>query len=348
MGGVDKVINGQRIGRGNGNDEGSAAFGLDCLTLVTSGKSNTAYGGYTLSFTTSGSNNAAFGNGALYKNTTGFYNSAFGTSTLQNNTTGQRNVGVGFNAGYQGTTGSFNTYIGNQAGYNNGVGSYNVAIGSGAMITSGTGNTASTLNMSNNVFVGSSISTADGMASVLAIENQGGTVTIPANALIYGSFLTSNRFVKINGVFSINPTYLAAADATYTKTLVAKPDGTFGWENRVANTNIYSTIETKTNGIWIDGKEIYRKFVSITIPAGADTSNPFLVSIPRAGEVISFEKCFMKIGTGTRKIPPAIEVGSNNNWSYDIMPSDELRVIMGVSAVLERVISGVVEYTKPD
>ena len=400
LGGVDKKINGLRIGRGKLNNATSTAFGLDALNSATTGgidnsafgtnalkantagDSNSAFGTNALAANTTGWNNNAFGAFSLAANTTGLFNSSFGdyamqyntsgqwnaalgASALRNNTTGQRNfaaaaalywntsgshnTAVGMSSAYANSTGNYNSYLGRGAGYDNGLGSYNIGIGAYALMIAGGGytNGGSVIDMNRNVFIGTYIRGAQGMNDTLAIDNKGGTVTDAANALLYGGFSVANRFLKINGVFSINPTYLAAADGTYTKNLVAKPDGTFGWEDRVSAVEIYSTNETKTNGIWVDGKIIYRKFVSITIPAGADTSNPFSIPIAGAFEVISFEKCFMKIDGGARKIPPAIEEGSNNKWSYDIMNLNDLRVIMGVGAALERVISGVVEYTKP-
>lgn len=237
LGGVDKLINGVRIGRGSGNNEDNLIVGKDTLSTNTTGTYNTAFGGWALTENTTGSFNSSFGSGALYSNTTGIYNNAFGTSTLQNNTTGSRNVGVGtslfwnstgqentgvgFNAGYGATTGSQNTYIGNQAGYNNGIGSYNTAIGSRAMITSGTGIPASALDMNRNVFIGAGLTLADGVNDVLAIDNKGATNTFYSNALLYGNF--ADRFLRINGRFEIAPSTMPVADSTYTKKLVWNP-----------------------------------------------------------------------------------------------------------------------------
>lgn len=237
LGGVDKLINGVRIGKGSGNDEDNVVVGKDALSTNTTGTYNTAFGGWVLTENTTGSFNSSFGSGALYSNTTGIYNNAFGVSTLQNNTTGSRNIGVGTslfwnttgqentgvgsNAGYGATTGSQNTYIGNQAGYNNGIGSYNTAIGSRAMITSGTGIPASTLDMNRNVFIGAGLTLADGVNNVLAIDNRGATNTFYSNALLYGNF--ADRFLRINGRFEIAPSTMPTPDVNFNKKLVYNP-----------------------------------------------------------------------------------------------------------------------------
>lgn len=249
LGGADKMINNIRIGKGSGDNEeiisDSTTFGESALSLNTTGQNNTAIGKDVLTVNTSGSYNAALGDFALTSNVTGVWNSALGSSTLGYNTTGHRNTavgtslywntsgarntGIGFNAGYGNTTGQNNTYIGNQSGYNNGVGSYNVALGNSSMIITGVGTSASTASMSNNVFIGSNVKITDGVNDTLAIDNKGSVATPAASALIYGGFSTANRFIKINGSFSINPVYLpnADGDVAFNKKLVVKADGTF-------------------------------------------------------------------------------------------------------------------------
>lgn len=255
LGGVDKLINGIRVGRGNGNDVSSVALGFESLLnstsgavenvavgnqslkSLTSGDYNVAVGASAMGSSTTGSRNVGVGTAALFSNTTGQYNSALGDSTLPYNTTGsrnvavgtslfynstgQRNTGVGFNAGYGATTGQQNTYIGNQSGYNNGVGSYNTAIGSRAMITTGGGTSASSLDMNNNVFIGAGLTLADAINNVLAIDNKGATNTVYSSALLYGNF--ADRFLKVNGRFEIAPLTMPTADVDFTKKLVWNP-----------------------------------------------------------------------------------------------------------------------------
>lgn len=252
LGGVDKMINSIRVGRGSGNTakilEDSTAFGESALSLNTTGQNNTAIGRDALKSNTSGSFNTGLGDYALWSNTTGEWNSALGSSALLYNTSGQRNVatgtalywnttgsknvGIGITAGYANASGSCNTYLGNAAAYDNGLGSYNVAVGNGAMamVTGGYNSGGSAVNLNRNVFIGSMIKSSADLNDTLAIDNKGATVTLAANALIFGGFSVANRFVKINGSFSVNPVYLpnADGDATFNKKLVVKADGTFG------------------------------------------------------------------------------------------------------------------------
>lgn len=253
LGGVDKLVHGVRIGTGEGvATEWSTAFGRNALSDNTTGENNSAFGRAALSANTTGIYNTALGDYSLNKNTAGIWNTAVGSSALNNNTTGQRNVafsaglywnasgshnvGGGVAAGYANISGNYNTYLGRAAGYDNGLGSYNVGIGSLALILNGAGwNTGgSTVNMNRNVFIGSYLRGTSIQNDTLAIDNKGGTITDAQNALLYGGFSLVNRFLKINGAFSVNPTYIpnGQGDIAYTKQIVAKPDGIFGWEDK--------------------------------------------------------------------------------------------------------------------
>ena len=150
LGGVDKLINGVRVGRGNLSDPiaENTAVGYQALQSVIhttgdTGYYNTAVGDSALSALISGQMNSAFGDWALHECTTGNYNTAIGTNTLYKNN-GQYNTGVGvFALGYK--TGSYNTAIGASAGGFNttpSTGSSNILIGfqAGRDVTSGSNN----------------------------------------------------------------------------------------------------------------------------------------------------------------------------------------------------------------
>ena len=230
LGGKDKSINLVRIGVGASNNTSSTVLGGSSALGVA---------------TTASVNNTAIGAATLAKTTSGGHNTAVGNSALINNTTGERNSSVGTQSGYANSTGKGNSYLGNLAAYDNGLGSYNVALGYRTMAIASTGyvNGGSTINMNNNVFIGSSIMPSAAVSDTLAIDNKGVTTTLPANALIYGGFSAANRFIKINGAFSINPANIpnAAGNATFTKVIVAKDTGEFGWEPKSVN---YTTLNT--------------------------------------------------------------------------------------------------------
>lgn len=206
------------------------------LKVNTTGGFNTGIGDYALWSNITGIWNTAIGSAALVYNTTGQRNVAL-ASALYHNKTGSHNSGLGHAAAYANESGNYNSYVGRSAGYDNGVGSYNVGIGYAALSISADGylNGGSTVNMNNNVFIGSNVRGLDGMNDTLAIDNKGATVTQAVNALIYGGFSAANRFVKINGTFSVNPTYIpnTKGDAMFTKNILAKADGSFGWEDKI-------------------------------------------------------------------------------------------------------------------
>jgi hypothetical protein len=137
LGGVDKTINGVRVGRGNISDPVSenTAVGYQALKSVvhttgTTGYYNTAFGDSALTALISGEYNSAFGDWALIECTTGKYNVAIGTSALRKNNA-EYNTGVGVYAlGFN--KGSFNTAIGFSAGGFNttpSTGSWNILVG---------------------------------------------------------------------------------------------------------------------------------------------------------------------------------------------------------------------------
>ena len=146
LGGVDKLINGIRIGKGSGTSTAfNTVLGALSLPVNTTGTQNTALGYYTLSVNTTGGLNTAVGTGAMGANTTGVNNTAVGASALASNISGQRNVAIGMNALVR-AGGNNNTALGSSAGASPsgqvGTGSSNITIGfqSGRDITTGNNN----------------------------------------------------------------------------------------------------------------------------------------------------------------------------------------------------------------
>ncbi len=141
LGGVDKLINGVRIGKGNSTGSGNtviginsqtgattanenSSFGFGSLQNVTSGGFNSAFGWGSLSANTIGSSNDAFGDEALKSNVSGTFNTALGSGSISNNILGHRNVAIGSYALSRITGDSNeNVYLGNR----------NVAVGVNAL-----------------------------------------------------------------------------------------------------------------------------------------------------------------------------------------------------------------------
>lgn len=210
---------------------GNVAIGSYSLSGLTTGAYNTLIGhtsGYDSSNTgkiITGNVNVGLGNSTLAKLTSGYKNIAIGQSALHHLNTGSYNTIVGQSSGQFITTESKNVMLGAQAGaYIKG--ENNVFIGTGA----GHSNTVNTVETVNNKLV------IHGNANFVPSETIGteNTVDLSAswtNGLIIGDF--SQRWLKINGRFMVNPAYLTS-DAAYTKNVIAKPDGTLGLEDKLS------------------------------------------------------------------------------------------------------------------
>jgi hypothetical protein len=216
----------------------NSSFGYGALQKVTTGESNTAMSPFSMIDLTTGSYNTALGVFSLNKATSGVYNLALGHRALFNSSSGYKNIGLGSSALHSITTGAYNIALGTSAGYSltwhNGniligaqtavrvSGNNNVFIGNGAGY-----NTIATPQICNNRLVihnNSSLSPSTGN------ENAMNSSSSIDNGLIIGDF--DSRWIKFNGAFAINPNHIPNADETFTKSLVAKPDGSFGWTNR--------------------------------------------------------------------------------------------------------------------
>lgn len=119
LGGVDKLVNGVRIGKGAGNVLTNTVFGREALGNNTTSSFTTAFGYRALRANT-GLYNTAFGANALLANTTGYYNQAIGVFALSQNTTGYNNLVSGPNSAVTLLTGNNNTIYGFSAGNNMG------------------------------------------------------------------------------------------------------------------------------------------------------------------------------------------------------------------------------------
>lgn len=149
-------------------------------------------------------------------------NTGVGVGHLLMNLKGNRNTALGTNAGYSLTEGNDNIFIGHYAGQLVTTGSGNLFIGNSA------GNYASASDLNNKLSIGMSIRTTDWNKTLDTLV-QSTRMTDYRQALISGDFVV--REVNINGKFSVTPDKMpnAAGDPSFTKQIVAKPDGTFGW-----------------------------------------------------------------------------------------------------------------------
>ena len=165
LGGADKLINGVRVGRGEGTTA-NVEF-------------NTAVGNNALSNNTTGPGNTAVGRDALASNTSGQTNTAVGFKASEANTTGSRNTAVGFNA-LSNATGSDNTALGYQALLGAVVGQNNTAFGSstGSGVTTG----------ENNLMLGQG---AGGPVS------PSGSITTQSNRIVLGNNSITDAYIMV-------------------------------------------------------------------------------------------------------------------------------------------------------
>jgi len=235
------------------------SYGYGALQNITTATGNVAMGSYSLNGVTTGAYNTFIGHysGYDYSDTdkiiTGNVNIGLGNSIFSKLTSGYKNIAIGQSALHSLNTGSYNTIIGQSSGQSitsesknvmlgaqTGVyvkGENNVFIGTGA----GHSNTGTTIETVNNRLV------IHSNASLVPSESIGteNTVDLSAswtNGLIIGDFV--QRWLKINGRFMVNPSY-PTSDVTYTKNVIAKPDGTFGFEDK------FSIPKPPENGTYI-------------------------------------------------------------------------------------------------
>ncbi|HEX8576988.1 MAG TPA: hypothetical protein VF677_11905 [Flavobacterium sp.] len=237
LGGVDKLINGVRIGRGNGNGINNLALGASALNSVEvsgnlSGQYNVAVGINPLEMNTTGFYNSALGVRTLTNNTTGNYNTTIGAVTLHFNTTGNENTAIGAFSLWKNTTASNNTAFGSSSLRENLTGLRNVAVGRfAAVISTGNDNIAvghaalgNLSTGSGNVVLGSSINTNLGLTTgsnnlIIAPNNGQATgITTGSGNVVIGKVTglaadLQNTVTIANGVgdirFSVNTAGLA-------------------------------------------------------------------------------------------------------------------------------------------
>lgn len=240
----------------------NVGIGYNTLNKVTSGINNTTVGNYTLSSLTDGSNNTTLGYAAGYQLTKASGNvfighySGFNLKTEINESDlaafspaaaayMKEQPGI---SGYNGTTfnTSLNTYVG---GAINGNTSGPTRAAMSTIIGASTLNNVLYRNF-NNIVIGSGnyMKTANSMmynsiiiGNCIYLPNQNDALAIGLNrdrriyaheAIIYGEL--PNKRLTINAPLTVSHFYMpnAQGDATFTKNIVAKPDGTFGWEEK--------------------------------------------------------------------------------------------------------------------
>lgn len=237
LGGADKLINGVRIGQGEGTGTSNTVFGVNVLSGNTSGSSNTGIGFGVLKTNTTGESNSGLGESALNANTTGSYNDAFGGYTLSKNTTGYANTALGGYALAENQTSGYNVAIGCSSlstmvsglGQSTAIGAYcmseatstdkNAAIGTYALRynTTGFSNTAvghtalglNTSGNSNNAFGNYSLGAITTGAANIGIGKSTGRYVTTGNSNIYIGSEGVSSDAQASGIINIGNRFIA-------------------------------------------------------------------------------------------------------------------------------------------
>lgn len=227
------VTGGQNIilGYNNGKDLTTGYANL-LIGYGASPSMTTGIGNITIAGWGSGGYNSATGNQDIP--ITGKHNISMGTSSNHNITSGSRNIALGNGTFTRITTGSNNIGIGYGAAPGLITGNNNIIIGNYAGGTSTTQATNQT--MTNKLVIHNIVNSTTGAGLVDKANSfwdnlpTSHGINTWDTSLITGDFY--ERWVKFQGKFIIGAGYMPNADTTYTKNIVAKPDGTFGWEDK--------------------------------------------------------------------------------------------------------------------
>ena len=228
----------------NVTGQNNISLGLNSLKSITSGYSNTVIGTNAGQNITTAYENALYGKDSGNALVTGMWNAAFGEGSMYNITDALMNTAVG--------DGSLSLSSGRHV--------YNTAVGANSL-RRGEGNKNGNIGIgqqsgyqitgNNNIFIGNGVGANISNSNKLYIHNNrildngtnGGAGTfqeyVGTNSLVYGDFV--ERWLQINGSLKLSTTYMpnAQGDSTYTKQLVAKPNGDIGWENKNTTINIF-------------------------------------------------------------------------------------------------------------
>ncbi|MFP3591825.1 hypothetical protein [Chryseobacterium sp. SIMBA_038] len=187
-----------------------------------------------------GTDNIGIGKGVMNNSdSSGLGNIGLGHYAMQDALGANENIAIGFNTFNNSLYAQGNNVIGTNAGTGSGNSiNFNNIIGYSAGRVLGSGSNNNLILGNNSNFSGSIFS------NKLYIHSSSSTPNVTvSDALISGDFV--DRYVNINGVFSVTSGKMPSADSNYTKNIVAKPDGTFGWENKVEYIALTGTEDTK-------------------------------------------------------------------------------------------------------
>jgi len=174
-----------------------------------------------------GTDNIVIGNSSnMFADSSSIGNTIIGHSSYSDSMYSNENTVIGYSSFNNAKNSNNNTIIGSYAGSGGGdKKSLNIIIGQSA------GSYLSEDSRNNIILGNNSHFNNTQLQNSLYLHNNSSSNSITlSDALISGNFV--DRYVNLNGKFSITPDQIPAADTSFTKNIVARPDGTFGWEDK--------------------------------------------------------------------------------------------------------------------
>ena len=219
-----------------------------------------------------------------------------------------------------------------------------------------------TLKVAHNGATATAYSGSDGQE--ISLENDRSIVSsvVPANERRTFTFTLEDFFESVSAIVSVEKAGAYFNIEPYGVGVGMRAQGTeddpamdVAWPIRarggIQGVTIYSTDEQPTGGIWIDGRPVYRKTISLgAMPAGQ--TKEFSIGIPSGalGDVVSICGMVQPAG-GDYWLPlPHVDTGSIGTWGIkieiaNIKADAKISVGMGSSRACERGFV-TIEYTK--
>ena len=137
----------------------------------------------------------------------------------------------------------------------------------------------------------------------------------------------------------VNTNYGEAGDITNLKT--TDKSSIVNAINELKNAETYSTSEIKTNKVWIDGKPIYNKVITGTLPT---TNYSTFITVANLDTPIS-ENILITMADSSKLRLPFVNLINNKYCDYYIM-GNNYNVHFSVDEYKNRPFVAIVEYTK--
>ena len=113
--------------------------------------------------------------------------------------------------------------------------------------------------------------------------------------------------------------------------------------------DVYSTTETLTNKVWIDGKSVYRKVIVVNQTISSDTSIPSTIPNDASDYWINYGESYLVVPNTTARIPLiyAHPAGLSYQMAAWLSDKDTIALRFGSAQSINKMVA-VLEYTKTE